>query len=92
MDVRITNPKHSGSDYFNCKKYFSMVLMAWVDADYKFIYIDVGSYGSASDSTVFKNSNTGRRHQDNLLNIPIGRTLPNDENGKIMPFCIVGDE
>lgn len=90
--VRITNPKYGGSDYFNYKKYFSMVLMAWVDADYKFIYIDVGSQGSASDSTILKKSNTGRRLQGNLLNIPIGRSLPNDENGKIMPFCIVGDE
>lgn len=66
--------------------------MLWVDADYKFIYIGVGSQGSASDSAIFKNSTTGRRHRENLLNIPIGRTLPNDENRKIMPFCIVGDE
>lgn len=90
--IRITQPDNTGSQYFNYKKYFSQVLMAWVDADYQFVYIDVGSYGAASDSRVFLNSNMAKRLEENLLKIPSGRRLPNDESGKRMPFCIVADE
>ena len=43
--IRIVRPDNSGSEYFNFKKYNSQVLMAWVDADYKFIFIEVGSLG-----------------------------------------------
>ncbi len=40
--VAITKPRRSGSLFYNYKKFFSIILMAVVDADYKFIYIDVG--------------------------------------------------
>ena len=60
-------------------------------ADYKFVYIDVGFYGTASDSEIFKTSQMGKRLSDNQLNIPFGRHLPNDDDGNI-PFSVVGDE
>lgn len=53
--IRMIQPEHSGSTCFNYKKFFSIVLMAWTDADYKFVNIDVGSYGTASDSEIIKN-------------------------------------
>nr|XP_026484868.1 uncharacterized protein LOC113392584 [Vanessa tameamea] len=59
--IRMIQPEHSGSSYFNYKKFFSCVLMALTDADYKFVYIDVGSYGTASDSEIFKTSEMGKR-------------------------------
>lgn len=90
--VRIIQPENTGSQCFNYKKYFSTVLMAWVDADYKFVYIDVGANGAASDSNVFQNSGMGKRLQQNQLSIPDDCNLPYDENGKKMPFCLVADE
>ncbi|XP_065167386.1 LOW QUALITY PROTEIN: uncharacterized protein [Atheta coriaria] len=33
--IRIIQPEHSEPSYFNYKKFFSCVLMAWTDADYK---------------------------------------------------------
>ncbi len=48
--------KGGGSLYFNYKKFHSIVLMALVDADYKFIWIDVGANGHASDANICNSS------------------------------------
>ena len=37
-------------------KVFSIVLMALVDADYKFLCIDVGSDGSSNDASIYNGS------------------------------------
>ncbi|XP_063365980.1 uncharacterized protein LOC134654469 [Cydia amplana] len=46
---RIKKPPLSVSDYYNYKRYFSLVLQAVSDADYKFIAIEVGGKGRQSD-------------------------------------------
>ena len=40
--ILISPPANSGSYYFNYTHNFSVVLLALVDAEYKFIYVDVG--------------------------------------------------
>lgn len=40
---------HNSGSNFNYKKTFLMVLLALVDANYKFIVVDIGSYGKNSD-------------------------------------------
>jgi hypothetical protein len=90
--VRIKMPTGSGSLFHNYKKFFSILLLALVDAIYSFIAVDVGAFGKSSDSNVFKKSNIGRKLESNQLGIPESRPLSNDENGKCMPFAVVGDE
>lgn len=51
--VRIQCPGKSGSLFYNYKDYYSIVLFAVVDTEYKFIGIDVGSYGRESDAGIF---------------------------------------
>ncbi|CAG9560028.1 unnamed protein product [Danaus chrysippus] len=46
--IRLTCPFDSGSMYFKYKDYFSIVLMALADTKYRFVYVDVGSYGTES--------------------------------------------
>lgn len=52
--VRISVPAHSGTDYHNYKGFSSLVLMALVDHDYNFLYVDVGAHGRCSDAGVWR--------------------------------------
>ncbi|CAF4947278.1 unnamed protein product [Pieris macdunnoughi] len=65
--IIIKAPPNSGSEFYNYKKTNSTVLLALVDHDYCFSYIDVGANGNASDGGVFKNSSLYRRLEDGLL-------------------------
>lgn len=48
--------KHSGSEYFNSKHSFGIVLMAAVDTNFCFIFCDVRTRGRISDDKVFRDT------------------------------------
>ena len=52
--IRVTKFHLSGSMNHNYKCYFSIVLMAIADSDYKFTYVDIEAYGKDCDSYVFQ--------------------------------------
>lgn len=66
--------------------------MACVDADYTFLFVDIDSYGSSSDATIFGKTNICKKLENGELNIPFASPLPNDVNGTPMPFVVLGDE
>ena len=68
--IMIQAPKNSGSLFFNYKKHFSVALLAVVDANYKFVIVDIGAYGRQSDGSVFANSLFGRMLKAQQLPIP----------------------
>ena len=73
MDGKLVNircPGRSGSEYIDYKKNFSIHLFAVVDANYNFIYIDVGTNGRANDASVFNKSTLNEALLSNLLNFP----------------------
>jgi hypothetical protein len=53
---RVRCSQKSGSLFFNYKDVFSMVLLAIVDANCRFIYVDIGAYGKEGDSGIFSKS------------------------------------
>ena len=75
-------PPNSHSLYYNYKGFFSIVLMALADADYHFIYIDVGNYGSNG------NSSLGEAFTGQLLDIPGPKRLPGYPEGVPYPTAL----
>nr|CAH7742337.1 unnamed protein product [Callosobruchus chinensis] len=77
--VVFEKPPNTGSQFYNYKKEFSIVLLALVDGDYRFITVDVGGYGRNSDGGIFRSSQLGKNYCQTRTNI-------------ILPHVIVGDE
>lgn len=74
--IHIQAPKNSGSYYYNYKKSFSIVFLALVNANYEFLYVDIGCNGRISDGGVFRNSNLSQALGCNSLNFPPPKCLP----------------
>jgi len=53
--ISMKKPAKSGSTFFNYKHTFSFQLLAVVDAEYRFTYVDVGCQGRVGDAGVYKN-------------------------------------
>nr|CAI5865924.1 unnamed protein product [Callosobruchus analis] len=68
--IRIVKPKNSGSYYFNYKEYCSIVLLAVVNANYEFVYINVGCNGRVSDGGVFDCTDFHDKLMTKTLNLP----------------------
>ncbi|XP_039882746.1 protein ANTAGONIST OF LIKE HETEROCHROMATIN PROTEIN 1-like [Simochromis diagramma] len=64
------SPK-SGSMYFNYKSRFSIILMAVVDANYKFVYASAGTQGRVSDAGVFAHSDLKEAMDTGTLTFPL---------------------
>lgn len=88
--IRIRCMKNTGSLCYNYKDFYSIVLLAIVDANYKFVAVDVGSYGREGDAGVFMRSNFGKRISNGTFSIPPMKNLPGTDIA--LPHVIVGDE
>lgn len=74
--VTLQAPINTGSEYFNYKSFFSIVLFAVVDANYCFTYVSVGNQGRLSDGGVFAHSSLQKLLQKSALRLPKPRYLP----------------
>ena len=54
--IPIRCPRRGSSLYHNYKGFHSIVLLALVDGDYKFLWMDMGAAESSSDAQIFKHS------------------------------------
>ena len=88
--IAIQAPAHSGSVFFNYKHFYSIVVMALVDARYRFTMVDVGANGRACDAGIFGRSNMATALENNTVAIPPPRPLPGRVNN--VPFVVVADD
>ena len=90
--VRVRNPPRSGSRYFNYKKFYSIVMLAVADANYKFLYMEVGAVGSECDAGIYAQSKLAELMCDNKANFPAPQMLPDDSSGVNVPYFLLGDD
>ena len=90
--IAIKKPAHSGSLYHNYKGFFSIPLLALVDAHYKFIWIELGGMGHMSDSQIFHDSELFECLEDNSIGIPSPSPIADDTTNRSMSYFILCDD
>lgn len=88
--ISIRKPLLSGSSFFNYKKNFSIVLLASVDANYRFTTVDVGSMGRFSDGNIFAKSPLGKLLSSGSMDLPEPKQLPGQDTPT--PYVFIRDE
>jgi hypothetical protein len=88
--INFQPPHSAGSYYYNYKGQHSIVLLAICDANYKFLYVDVGRNGRNSDGGVYRESDLKKAIDLNLLQFPPNNYLPNQQLP--VPFTFVADD
>ena len=91
--IRIKQPNNSGSQFYNYKNFFSIILLALVDADYKFLFVDIGAAGGCGDAGVFNQSKLKSCMDHNDLNFPEPQLLQSTaEEEHLCSYHTVGDD
>lgn len=88
--IEFCPPISEGSFYHNYKGSDSIVLLGLVDANYKFIYVNLGVNGRISDGGVFSGCTLSKKIQNNSIGFPEPRYLPNGTMK--VPYVIVADD
>lgn len=78
--IEVCPPKEHAADYFNYKGWYSTILLAVVDHQYRFMYTNVGSPGRIHDAAVFERSRLPTVLSSNLFRL----------NGKLIEGVSVG--
>ena len=87
--ITIQAPPQSGTQYYNYKKQFSIVLLGICDANNKFIYFNVGGFGSESDGGIFRNSAIGQALENGTVPLPFPCPIYGSECN--IPYVFLGD-
>ena len=91
--IRVKKPALSGALYHNYKGYFSIPLLAVDDADYRFLWVNVGGVGHMSDSQIFLQSDLYHSLDGGTFPRPAPCPLTNaPEDTLNIPYYLVGDE
>ena len=88
--IRIVCPTDSSAMFFNYKKYFSVVLQGLVDANYRFISVDMGGFGKQSDGGTFLDSDLFSFIDGKRISFPEPDFLPH--SNVTAPYVMLGDE
>ncbi|XP_065305170.1 putative nuclease HARBI1 [Dermacentor albipictus] len=76
-------PNKSGSDFYNYKGFYSLIVLALADANYRLIMVDMGAQGRYSDASFFKRSLLQAVFEEGALGLPSSISK--------WPPCFVGD-
>ena len=88
--VALKKPKNSGALYHNYKGFFSIVMLALLDGQYRFRWVDAGTAGSCSDAQIFNACQLKRRIEDGRIGFP--DPAPITQGGRDVPYFILADD
>ena len=88
QNINIRAPPNAGSECFNCKSHFSIVLLAIVGANAQFIAFQLGDAGSQSDGGIFKHGSISKLCKSEQF--PPQSPLP--ATSLEAPYYLIGDE
>ena len=88
--VALKKPRNTGALYHNYKGFFSIVMLALVDGQYKFRWVDAGTEGSCSDAQIFNAGQLKRRIDDGRIRFP--DPAPIIQGGRDVPYFILADD
>ena len=83
-------PYNSGTEYYNYKGFYSILLFALVDADYQYVWIDVGTNGCCPDAQLFNRSDLKACIEDGTIGFPAATALPVED--RLLPYYLLGDD
>ncbi|XP_037508358.1 uncharacterized protein LOC119384138 [Rhipicephalus sanguineus] len=83
----VSPPKEYASDYYNYKGWYSVILLALVDHNYMFRFINVGSPGRCHDAHVYHQSSLSR-----LIEGPTFRTPKTTLGNVAVPPLVLCDQ
>ena len=88
--VALKKPKNTGALYHNYKGFFSIVMLALVDGQYKFRWVDAGTAGSCSDAQIFNACQLKRKIDDGRIGFP--DPAPITQGDRDVPYFILADD
>jgi hypothetical protein len=77
--IAIKKPARSGAAFYNYKGFYSIVLLALVDADYCFQYVNIGANGRAGDGGVFDDCTLSTVLDNDLIGFPADHVIVADD-------------
>eukprot|EP00745_Piridium_sociabile_P032818 TRINITY_DN55823_c0_g1_i1.p1 TRINITY_DN55823_c0_g1~~TRINITY_DN55823_c0_g1_i1.p1 ORF type:complete len:536 (+),score=138.50 TRINITY_DN55823_c0_g1_i1:400-2007(+) len=90
---RMKNPAKAGSKYRNYKGFFSVNMLALADAEYKFLWAELGGSGCMSDSQMFLLCDLREAFEEGNVERPAPCPLTDDpEDTTDIPFFMVSDD
>lgn len=72
-------PPNTGAEFYCYKNFYSIAMLALVDADYCFLYVDIGANGRAGDAAIFRHSTLKATLDNNLQNMPPEHVILGDD-------------
>ena len=88
--IPIRCPQGGGSLFHNSKGFHSIVLLALVDGDSNFLWVDIGAARSTSDAQIFKHTNFRHKIEDGSIGFPDSESL--GIGGPKVNFFLIGDD
>ena len=96
--IALFHTRDIASEFYNYKGFYSLVLMAIVDYNYKFMYVDVGCQSRVSGGGVFCNTSFCKALENGQLNLPdpaplsLNRDWNWEQDSTPVLFVFIGDD